>query len=127
MKNKKLMLAIADMIEKKPDESVDMGTVMNDCGSAGCILGWGVHDGIIEGYNLYNREGYFQKNGSKNLFDFEDLAVKLFNIPSSTAYTLFTQSDQVGNSPKDLAYRLRRFVESAGADLCDIQGYFLQD
>jgi len=120
--NTRRLLLLARYLEKVPKKHFSMSTwgsgkigkrYGNECGFTGCAMG---HACFIPSFK---KAGLVFKNGSVEwnienpkgpLNDGYYAAAMLFNFEYPDAYNLFNPRDRVGETPKQVANRIRKFV-----------------
>lgn len=98
-----------DYRKPKPPNMEKATLQQNECGFAGCAMGWAAHVGLFDGLTLITERCLAPgvRYGRKTDFD---AAAELFGITYGESHRLFYPSGK-DDSPKAVAGRIREFVE----------------
>lgn len=108
--NAKRILKLSKFLYTVPREKFDMTTWW--CGTSGCAMGWACE---ISEFKKLGLKRSWSPSEYRTLIGFkgeshETAAAKLFDISEDDAFQLFINGKL--DTPKQVGYRLRRFVES---------------
>lgn len=134
--HKKRLLKLAAFLDTVPNKAFDMslwqaqgadkpeGKRPGDCGFAGCAMGWAAHTRMFRGLSVepYGLLIYQPDGGAKyteRYWEDYEAAAAVFEITEVQALHLFAPSHYESQfrrpTPKYVAKRIRKFVETNGA------------
>lgn len=124
--NKQRMLKLADFLDNLPPKKFDFGSFRGEgaasCGTIGCAIGWmpSVFPRVCKSWVGEKVEGGYTLSDDVQLYEFDE-AAEVLDIDVDHCRDLFTPTENltelkpqflpVSATPKQVAKRIRQFVE----------------